>query len=142
MGNKQLEKNEVLIPCLNSCKWLVKQGIILEYKRLDAMDYDHKDGSPDIEIRLIKDEYVWLLMVECKAPDGTGTQRPSQIKYENKYKAVKNVVYILVESVKEMEAKVEELTKHWAGVQEKLKLFEFEPGQTIFRTEMTEEEIY
>lgn len=125
MTNNQTEKNEVLLPCLLSCKFLVKDGAILEAKRLDALDYDHKKGAPDIEIRFVKDGILWLILCECKRPDGGGIQLQSQINYENKYMGIKNVIYVIVWSAKEMEKVVEHHTQFYTT---KLKNIEFNPG--------------
>lgn len=110
--NQQKEKLLVLLPCLKKCKWLLQQGSILEYKRLDAFDYQHIDGSPDIEVRIIKDNIVWLLMFEAKKPGG-GVHLDSQKEYRDKYQSAHNVVYALVESVKEMEAIIEKYTEFY-----------------------------
>lgn len=107
--NKQIERDQVLKPCLNSCRNMLRQGIILEYKRLDAFDKDHKPGSPDIQIYLLKDELLWILMCECKKPIG-GILSPAQIKYRDSYLCCKNVIYEVVTSVKQLDRLVEELT--------------------------------
>ena len=92
---------------------------------MDESDKDHQDGAPDIEIRLVKDDTLWLLMVECKRPDGKGVHRTKQKKYRDKYIGCKNVVYILVKSVDEMSLEVERLTGFDAKQQEILKKFDF-----------------
>lgn len=108
MPKQQHEKLKVLIPCLNACDNLLRAGAIIECKRCDAFDYDHKIGAPDIEVRFIKNATLWLLMVECKYKGGK--QRPSQIKYQKKYELCHNVVYILVEDASEMTRTIEGLT--------------------------------
>lgn len=114
--NNQYERDLVLRPCLKACEWLVRQGCILEYRRLDALDYTHISGSPDIEIRFIKEGTLWIIMIECKKPGG-GHHRDSQKSYRDKYELAHNVVYSLVESKEEMLKLVEELTQFY---QEKL----------------------
>lgn len=94
MVNKQIEREQVLKPCLKLCKRLKQQGYIIKYRRLDALDSYHEPGDPDIEIWFIKDTWLWVLMVECKAPQGQ--LRPSQISYKNKYSGVLNTVYLIV----------------------------------------------
>jgi hypothetical protein len=100
----------VLQPCLKVCKSLQANGVILEYKRVDAFDYDHKRGAPDIEIRYVLDNTLHLLMCECKRKDGKGRQLQSQIEYQAKYKLCANVDYILVESDKQLYNKIIDLT--------------------------------
>lgn len=107
---KQPERDLVLNPCRERCKKLVKDGCILQARRLDAVDTDHKVGSPDIEIQYIKDDLLYLLLVECKRPDGKGVHRGSQKRYRDRYIGVRNVVYVLVEDVCEMAAIIEHLT--------------------------------
>lgn len=110
MKNKQIENKEVLNPCLNHCDWLMEQGKILQFRRLDIFDKTHIDGSPDIEIWLNIKEVLWILMAECKKPVG-GRLQSSQVLYFNKYKNLKNVVYTIVTSKTELELKIENLTK-------------------------------
>lgn len=106
----QHEKLRVLTPCWNRAKWLVKQGAILEVRRNDETDKDHQVGDADLEIRFIKDCTLWLLLIECKRDDGKGVHRTKQKEYRDKYELCHNVVYALVESVKEMDKIVEEFT--------------------------------
>ncbi len=110
MKKIQHENNLVLKPCLQMLKSLEAQGIILEYKRLDAQDYQHIKGSPDIEIRYVLDDMLYILMCECKRQDGKGRQLQSQIEYQAKYKSCANVDYILVESDKQLYEKIVDLT--------------------------------
>lgn len=114
----QHEKINVLIPCLKVCKSLQAQGVILEYKRVDAFDYDHKRGAPDIEIRYVVDDLLHILMCECKRQDGKGRQLDSQIAYQAKYKSCANVDYILIESDKQLYEKIVHLTG-WYDKQKK-----------------------
>lgn len=98
----QPERELVLKPCLD---WLKKQiftGAILQYRRLDALDRFHINGSPDIEIWIPKDKTIWILMAECKRPDG-GSLSPAQVSYRNKYKDFKNVIYVDIRSLKELQ---------------------------------------
>ena len=110
MKKIQHENNLVLKPCLQMLKSLEAQGIILEYKRLDAQDYQHIKGAPDIEIRYVLDDMLYILMCECKRQDGKGRQLQSQIEYQAKYKSCANVYYILVESDKQLYEKIVHLT--------------------------------
>ena len=125
MKKVQHEKIHVLKPCLRLCASLEARGVILEYKRIDAFDYDHKRGAPDIEIRYVLDDMLYILMCECKRQDGKGRQLQSQIKYQAKYKSCANVDYILVESEKQLYDKIVDLTG-WMELEEKrLKNIEF-----------------
>lgn len=110
MKKIQHEKINVLLPSLKVCKSLQAKGVILEYKRVDAFDYDHKRGAPDIEIRYVLDNTLHLLMCECKRQDGKGRQLQSQIEYQAKYKSCANVDYILVENDKQLYEKIVDLT--------------------------------
>jgi len=110
MKKIQHEKINVLKPCLQLLKSLEARGVILEYKRIDAFDYDHKRGAPDIEIRYVLDDMLYILMCECKRQDGKGRQLQSQIEYQAKYKSCANVDYILVESDKQLYEKIVHLT--------------------------------
>lgn len=109
--NKQIEREEVLKPCLNLCDWLLKQRIILQYRNLDALDKDHKIGSPDIELHVPIRDIIWLLMAECKKSIG-GRISGKQIEYANKYKPFKNVIYRIVTSKEELQQEVELLTNY------------------------------
>ena len=106
-------------------KSLEDQGIILEYKRLDAFDYQHVKGSPDIEIRYVLDNILHILMCECKRPDGKGRQLESQIEYEKKYKSCANVDYIIVESKEELYNKIVDVTGWMEAEGKRLKNIEF-----------------
>lgn len=101
MSNLQIERDEVLNPCIKLCKKLAISGAILQYRRLDVFDKTHIDGSPDIEIFLPKDNIVWILMAECKKPVG-GTLRQTQKDYRDKYSKFSNIVYTTITSVKEL----------------------------------------
>lgn len=97
MVNKRDETLLVLEPCLKLCKQFLGT-YVLQYKRLDALDRYHISGSPDIEIWISKDANVFILMCECKRPDG-GILGKSQIKYCDKYKVYKNVLYVEITDV-------------------------------------------
>ena len=102
--NKTLEKDEVLIPCIKLCKRLKGMGYIIKWRRLDALDYYHEPGDPDLEIWFIKDNTLWILMAECKAPKGK--LRPSQVEYRDKYKYFKNVIYLEIRDVEELKKSI------------------------------------
>jgi len=106
---KQLERDKVLKPCIKSCKWMLDTGQILQYRRMDESDRDHKVGAPDIEVWLEKNDLVWILMVECKKPDG-GTLRTKQKEYRDRFNKYKNVTYIVVKSVKEMNSVINQIS--------------------------------
>lgn len=109
MSNLQIEKNQVLIPCIKLCKALQKRGIIIQYKRLSEMDIDHKIGSPDIEIHIERDLTLWVLMAECKKPIG-GVQSKKQINYQNRYIHLKNVVYKLILSKEQLYKEIDKIS--------------------------------
>lgn len=100
MANHQLERKEVLEPCLKLCKKLLGTHI-LQYRRLDALDSYHISGSPDIEIWVPKDNMVMIIMAECKAPHG-GVFSPKQIEYRDKYKKFINVIYEEINDIKRL----------------------------------------
>lgn len=112
--NKNIERTEVLNPCMKLCKQLKIQGWILKWRRLDALDYYHEAGDPDLEIWFPKDNHVWILMAECKKPIG-GKLRPSQIAYRNKYKKFNNIIYAEIRSV----AQLEQLVKGFSDFEKK-----------------------
>lgn len=93
----QIEKEQVLKPCLKLCKQLLNSHII-KYRRLDALDYYHENGDPDIEIWINHKNHIFIIMAECKKPIG-GIFSLSQKKYENKYKIFDNVLYIGITDV-------------------------------------------
>lgn len=107
--NKTEERDQVLNPCLKLCKQLEFAGYILEYRRLDVFDKTHIDGSPDIEIKLPFDGYVFLFMCECKKPSG-GIQSDVQTAYEKKYKPFKNIQYQIITSPEELEYFIRKLS--------------------------------
>lgn len=123
LPKQQHEKLKVLIPCLNACDNLLRAGVIIEFKRVDERDIDHKVGAPDIEIRFIKEATLWLLLVECKRPDGRGVHSIKQKEYRDKYEICHNVVYILVEDVSELRKMVEGLTGFYKRKLESIELF-------------------
>jgi len=90
----QPEKILVLNPSKKLCKNLLSDGVILEYKRCDELDVNHQLGAPDLEIRFVYKKILWLLLAECKT--STGKIRLSQKNYRDKYKGIKNVIYLLV----------------------------------------------
>lgn len=100
MVNKKIEKEQVLNPCLILCRKLLGTHII-KYRRLDALDLYHEKGDPDIEIWVPKDSMIWVVMAECKKPIG-GIFSEHQIKYKNKYKDFKNVIYIGITEVRQL----------------------------------------
>lgn len=97
MPNKRIERLQILDPCLKLCKKYLGTHI-LQYKRLDALDSYHISGSPDIEIWVPRESMVWILMCECKKPDG-GILSPNQKDYRSKYSIFKNVIYIEITDV-------------------------------------------
>lgn len=100
MVNNNIERKQVLEPCLKLCKQLLGTHI-LQYRRLDALDSYHISGSPDIEIWVPREKLVILIMAECKKPVG-GVFSPKQIEYQDKYKVFKNVIYIGITEVKQL----------------------------------------
>lgn len=100
MVNRKIERKEVVEPCLKLCKQLLGTHI-LQYRRLDALDAWHINGSPDIEIWVPKDNFVWILMPECKKPVG-GIISKSQIEYRDRYKKFNNVIYMIITNVSEL----------------------------------------
>lgn len=117
--NKQIERDEVLKPCLNACDNMLRQDIILQYRRLDAFDYGHIVGSPDIEIQFVKDNTLWLILAECKKPKG-GVLSKKQIEYKNRYNGLKNVVYMVIKSKEELSELVEKLTWFYKNILDKI----------------------
>jgi hypothetical protein len=89
---------------------------------LDAMDYMHIKGSPDLELRFVKDGTLHLLFIECKRKDGKGVQLESQKAYQKKYELCHNVLYELVESDKEMKRIVEKCTGFYEDIINKIEL--------------------
>src|SRR5580692_7547780 len=100
MVNERRERLEVLEPCLKLCKKLKIAGYILKYRRLDALDYYHENGDPDIEIWFSDSEHLCILMVECKS--NKGKLSPAQILCKDKYKKYNNVKYMEVRDVKQL----------------------------------------
>jgi hypothetical protein len=98
--NQRLERTKVLEPCLKLCKQLLGTHI-LQYRRLDALDSYHVSGSPDIEIWIPKDNLVYIIMAECKKPEG-GIFSIKQKQYRDKYLKYKNVLYEGITDVKEL----------------------------------------
>lgn len=98
--NKRIEKEQVLIPCLSLCRKLLGAHV-LQYRRLDALDSYHISGSPDIEIWISKESYLWIIMAECKIPSG-GILSDKQMGYRDKYTAFKNIIYSEIRDVVEL----------------------------------------
>jgi hypothetical protein len=94
---KQIEKKEVLEPCLELCKDYLKKGRILQYRRLEGW---YKAGEPDIEIWVAVGDVLSILMIECKKKDGT--QQDNQKDYEKEYECYSNVKYLIVRSPQEL----------------------------------------
>lgn len=103
MVNEQTERTEVLVPCMKLCKKLKSAGYILKYRRLDALDYYHESGDPDIEIWISKNDILVIIMAECKKPSG-GTLSNNQIECRDKYKVFKNVIYIEIRDVETLKS--------------------------------------
>lgn len=110
--NRQLERDLVLKPCLNLCRKYLSDGVILQYRRLDALDKDHKPGSPDIEIFIPKENILWILMAECKKPDG-GVHLKSQKLYQYRYKDLLNVVYAIIRSPNELSIEIDRINPYY-----------------------------
>lgn len=108
--NKKTERLEVLEPCLKLCKGLLGKQII-KYRRLDALDSYHEPGEPDIEIWIPQTDRIFILMSECKKPDG-GILLNTQIKYRNKYNSFNNVRYVEVRSAEELRLIIIELSHY------------------------------
>ena len=108
MPNKQIEREEVLKPCLKLCKKLKAQGYILKYRRLDALDYYHEAGDPDIEIWFKRKDLLCIFMVECKKPLG-GKISICQIKYRDRFNYYSNVIYELITDVYSLEKRIIDL---------------------------------
>ena len=106
--NKQIEREQVLNPCKELCKKYLNAGIILKWRRLDALDMYHEDGEPDLEIWIpfiskhplmiasgFNDPHILILLAECKREDG-GVHSQVQKDYRDKYAPFANVVYELI----------------------------------------------
>lgn len=109
MVNKKIEKDQVLIPCLNLCKKLKISEYILRYRRLDALDYYHENGDPDIEIWIPNKSIVIILMAECKKPIG-GIVSPDQHKCKKRYSDFTNVYYQIITDALQLKKIVMELS--------------------------------
>lgn len=99
---QQLERDLVLKPCLKICSKFKKLGYIIKYRRLDALDFYHEPGDPDIEVWVVKDNKVFILLCEAKKPKG-GKLSKSQIDYRDKYDKYDNVHYIVFTEPMEFE---------------------------------------
>ena len=102
MKYKVLEKTEVLEPCKKLCKKLKMQGYILKWRRLDALDYYHEPGDPDLEIWIKRGNCLCIIMAECKY--GKGKLRPSQVSCMDKYSGFKNVFYTIIDDVNKLQS--------------------------------------
>lgn len=112
--NKQIERKEVLDPCKEFCKKLLTAGVILKWRRLDALDMFHEDGEPDLEIWIpflssLGDPHVLILLAECKKEDG-GVHSKAQKDYRDKYASFSNVVYELITSPDQLDYIIRKLS--------------------------------
>jgi hypothetical protein len=107
--NLQIERDEVLNPCLSLCYKLWTANIILQYRRLDVFDKTHINGSPDIEIWVPMGDLVLILCAECKKPVG-GVVSDSQSDYRDKYASFKNVQYEIITSVDQLDYLIRKLS--------------------------------
>lgn len=98
MVNQRKERLEVLEPCKKLCKQLKQMGYIVKWRRLDALDFYHEPGDPDLEIWVFSQSMLVIIMCECKKPEG-GILIKSQIECKEKYIKFKNVIYIETNSV-------------------------------------------
>lgn len=119
MSNNQIERDQVLKPCIKLCKKLYINGAILQWRRLDVFDKTHIDGSPDLELHVPKDEIVWIIMAECKKPVG-GVFSPKQKAYREKYCKFKNVVYVGITDSKQLEDLVFKLSDYGPDIKKKV----------------------
>jgi hypothetical protein len=98
--NNQFERDLVLNPCKELCAKMLTAGIILKWRRLDALDMFHENGEPDLEIwiPIISEEdqeLVLILLAECKRADG-GVVSTDQDAYKEKYLPYANVQYEII----------------------------------------------
>jgi len=107
--NNQIERDEVLNPCKELCQQLLTAGIILKWRRLDALDMFHENGEPDLEIWIPHDNYILILHAEAKKPEG-GIQSADQKAYEIKYKPFINIHYELITSVDQLDYIIRKLS--------------------------------
>lgn len=127
MKKVQHEKINVLKPCLQLCKSLEANGIILSQRRMSELEWYHKIGDADIRIELMKDCTLWLILCECKRDDGKGRQETNQKKVQKKYELCHNVVYMLVEDVQELEDMIMKLTGYQISEKKRLNDIEYNP---------------
>jgi len=123
--NLQLERDEVLNPCKELCSRLLTAGVILKWRRLDALDAYHENGEPDLEIWVPHDNYLFIFLAECKKPDG-GIHSEAQKDYQVKYQPFINVQYELITSVEQLEYIIRKLSDVKVDMQDFL-AFECKP---------------
>lgn len=75
-------------------------------------DCSHIPGSPDLELHIPREGMIWILLAECKKPEG-GVHSTKQKEYRDKYLPFKNVVYKLIKSRSDLENAVEEITGYY-----------------------------
>lgn len=107
--NLQIERDEVLNPCLALCYKLWTANIILQYRRLDVFDKTHINGSPDIEIWVPQGNQVLIFCCECKKPVG-GVISDDQSDYRDKYASFKNVQYEIITSPDQLDYIIRKLS--------------------------------
>ena len=107
--NLQIERDEVLNPCKELCQKLLNAGIILKWRRLDALDMWHENGEPDLEIWIPHDNYIFVLLAEAKKPDG-GVHSADQKAYQAKYAPFVNMTYELITSPEQFEYIIRKLS--------------------------------
>lgn len=99
--NKRIEAQEVLKPCMSLCRKLKIVGRILKWRRLDAKDYYHEEGDPDLEIWVANNNILTIIMAECKKPTG-GILSKKQQECRDKYSPYSNVKYVVITNVNQL----------------------------------------
>lgn len=128
--NKQIEREQVLNPCLDLCKKFQEAKIILQYRRLDVFDKTHINGSPDIEIWIPMNDLVFILMAECKKPIG-GIVSDDQSDYKEKYVSFKNVQYEIITSPDQLDYLIRKLSNIKVDMSS-FESFQCEPNKKVY----------
>lgn len=122
MRKNQKPEDKVKAQCLERIKHWQELGYVLDYDDVSNLGrkfspytgewvMNSQEGKRDLIVFLKYNELVWVILFEVKSE--TGTQSLEQKMYHAKFIGLKNVVYKVINTHKEVDRVFEKITGHY-----------------------------
>jgi hypothetical protein len=118
-------EDTVKFKCLARLEQWMSWGYVIDYDDVSGLGkhlnlwtgrwtMHTKKGKRDLIAWFRIGKTLWTYLIECKSE--TGHQSPAQIKYEGRWKGLRNVIYEVVSHPSQIDLTLD----HWTGRTEKL----------------------